>query len=80
MILHFSELLDNRIIALVDERRCKDGSVVFVVAFMCAVCIELDFESDFGRLFSRCQGGFGELVVVAASQKSCENVGDVAST
>ena len=79
MVLHFGELLDDIIIALVDERRCEYGFVVCVVAFMFAVRIKLDFEGDFGRLFSRCQGGFNELVV-AASRKGCENVGDIAST
>ena len=79
MVLHFGELLDDRIIALVDERRCEDGFVVFVVALMFAVGVELGFESNFGRLFSKCQGRFDELVVVA-SRKGGENVGDIAST
>ena len=71
--------MDNIIIALVDERRREYGFVVFIVAFMFAVGIELDFERNFGRHFSRCRSGFNELVVIA-SRKSGKNVGDVAGT
>ena len=79
MVLLFGKLLEDEIIALAEERRCKDGFVVDVGAFIFAVGIELDFEGDFGRLFSQSQGGFGKLVVVA-NRKGGENVGDVAST
>ena len=41
MVIHFGKLLDDRIIALVHERRCEYGFVVFIVAFMFAAGIEL---------------------------------------
>ena len=79
MVHHFGELLEDGINALVEERRCEFGLVVVVGAFMLAVGILLDFEGHFGRPFSRSQGGFGKVVVIA-SRKGGENVGDVAST